>query len=88
MSNARDRAILTYVLANIFSPTTLSLVLGMQQQRLKSIVDEVTRVSSNVEVQERNGEIEAERHIDSVITKIEKKTLRTVRVYSIGRERG
>lgn len=72
MSNARDRAILTYVLANIFSPTTLSLVLGMQQQRLKNIVDEVTRFSSNVEAQERNGEIEAERHLDKVITKIEK----------------
>ena len=63
---------LTHVLANTFSPTTLSWVLGMQQQRLTSIVDEVTRFSSNVEVQERNGKIEAERHIDKVITKIEK----------------
>ena len=71
VSSTKDRAISTYVLAKLASPTKLSVTPGMQQQRLKKIVDTISSFANEVEDRDKEADAEAESYLENLIPKLE-----------------
>ena len=71
VSSTKDRAISTYVLAKLVSPTKLSVTPGMQRQRLKKIVDTISSFANEVEDRDKEADAEAESYLENLIAKLE-----------------
>ena len=69
MLTSKDRAILTFVLSSIFSPT--SLALGMRTQITQGMVVKVNNFLSEMDNKHVQVELEAEKHIDNLICTLE-----------------
>lgn len=71
MSSAKDRAILTFVLSSIFSKTSLTLTLGLQNNQIERIQQRVNTFLNEVDHKQELVEEEAQRQIENVISKLE-----------------
>lgn len=71
MSTSKDRAILTFVLCSIFSPTSLALTLGMRTQITQGMMVKVNNFLSEMDNKQVQVELEAEKHIDNLICTLE-----------------
>ncbi len=71
MLTSKDRAILTFVLSSIFSPTSLALTLGMRTQITQGMVVKVNNFLSEMDNKHVQVELEAEKHIDNLICTLE-----------------
>lgn len=71
MSSAKDRAILTFVLSSIFSTTSLTLTLGLQNSQVTRVKEKLNDILNDVSSAQRLSEEEAQRQIESTISKLE-----------------
>lgn len=71
MSSAKDRAILTFVLSSIFSTTSLTLTFGLQNSQVTRVKEKLNDILNDVDSAQKLSEEEAQRQIESTISKLE-----------------
>ena len=71
LSTSKDRAILTFVLSTIFSPSKLALALGLQFQRTQNLKQKVEEFLNQMTETTERLEEEAEKHIKDLISRLQ-----------------
>ena len=71
MSSTKDRAIFTFVLSSIFSTTSLTLTLGLQNSQVTRVKEKLNDILNDVDSAQKLSEEEAQRQIEKTISTLE-----------------